>query len=158
MVFFVLYCASIRAASWTDPGHRRFGVSCVAGCDPSAARVRRTQSLTEWNRSGGVHTHVSRPLFNWHGSKIYIYMYSIWLYIQYIYIYDVLLPEKWRACLSLQEILDEVVRELHKVKDEIINGEKHSRALHCIAVHYMFYVFGHSQQYSITLISKCSKC
>lgn len=26
--------------------------------------------------------------------------------------------------LSLQEILDEVVRELHKVKDEIINGKQ----------------------------------
>lgn len=26
--------------------------------------------------------------------------------------------------LDLQEILDEVVRELHKVKDEIINGKQ----------------------------------
>lgn len=26
-------------------------------------------------------------------------------------------------CVVLQEILDEVVRELHRVKDEIINGE-----------------------------------
>lgn len=26
-------------------------------------------------------------------------------------------------CLVLQDILDEVVRELHKVKDEIINGK-----------------------------------
>lgn len=28
------------------------------------------------------------------------------------------------ADLVLQEILDEVVRELHKVKDEIINGKQ----------------------------------
>lgn len=37
-----------------------------------------------------------------------------------------------QASLVLQEILDEVVRELHKVKDEIING-KQCRAckVHC---------------------------
>lgn len=29
-----------------------------------------------------------------------------------------------QARLVLQEILDEVVRELHKVKDEIINGKR----------------------------------
>lgn len=29
-----------------------------------------------------------------------------------------------QASLALQEILDEVVRELHKVKDEIINGKQ----------------------------------
>lgn len=31
--------------------------------------------------------------------------------------------------VALQEILDEVVRELHKVKDEIINGKQSSTAL-----------------------------
>lgn len=31
--------------------------------------------------------------------------------------------------LVLQEILDEVVRELHKVKDEIINGKQQQKSI-----------------------------
>lgn len=41
------------------------------------------------------------------------------------------MPVLWthERLIALQEILDEVVRELHKVKDEIINGKLNSYAL-----------------------------
>lgn len=84
---------------------------CVAEWDPSAALVKQTQNLTGWNRlvlcvllhKGlyGFCTVQSRRRED-----------------------DFAHPVNSQACLLLQEILDEVVRELHKVKDEIINGKQ----------------------------------
>lgn len=46
------------------------------------------------------------------------------LHFVHDFTHPALLKRNSQAGLVLQEILDEVVRELHKVKDEIINGKQ----------------------------------
>ena len=80
-------------------------------------------------------------------------MFSLVSHCVYDFVHPSLLKRISQAGLVFQEILDEVVRELHKVKDEIINGKqcsgfKSHRSIQWCKALVNLYSFPHSGFYN----------